>query len=299
MVANPIQKQKRNSMLIGLIVGLVIGLVLCVILYLFLTSNTGASLTSGDTTKNVAVLNKSIKSGAEITTADYEIKKVNATSVPTDAVGGISGTAVAKIDLTAGTVLSNSMLTTTDSKLTKDLREQEYNMITLPTQLATGDYIDIRLQLPDGGDYIVVSKKYVQKADATTVWLNMNEEEILVMSNAIVEYYIMTGSKLYATKYTEPGTQEAATPTYCPNATVVDLINGQLKNDENPNGNIESLIQGRFSEKLKSIRNSRIKTQLDKYNDTGLENLETNIQEEIKNLQESRQAYFGVLDSAN
>lgn len=299
MVSNPIQKQKRNSMLIGLIVGLVIGLILCVILYMFLSSNAGANITSGEGTKTVAVLNKSIKSGAEITTADYDIKKVSAVAAPSDAVGGINGTAVSKIDLTAGTVLSNNMLTTADSKLTKDLREQEYNMIVLPTQLAAGEYIDIRLQLPDGGDYIVVSKKCVQKANATTVWLRMSEEETLVMSNAIVEYYIMTGSKLYATKYTEPGTQEPATPTYVPNATVVDLINGQLKKDDNPNGNIESLTNGRFSEKLKNIRNSRIKSQLDKYNDTGLENLETSIQEEIKNLQESRQAYFGVLDSAN
>ncbi len=294
MVSNPIQKQKRNSMLIGLIVGLVIGLILCVILYLFLNSNAGVDMSSGEGIKTVAVLNKAIKSGAEITAADYELKKVSASTSPTDAIGGINGNAIAKIDLTAGTTLSSSMLTTTDSKLTKDLREQEYNMIVLPTQLTAGDYIDIRLQLPDGGDYIVVSKKCVQKADATTVWLKTNEEETLVMSNAIVEYYIMTGSKLYATKYTDPGTQEAATPTYTPNATVTALISG--------NENITSQIadgQGRFSERLKSIRNSKIKTQLDKYNDTGLENLETNIQDEIKSLQESRQAYFGVLDSAN
>ena len=293
MVSNPIQKQKRNSMLIGLIVGLVIGLILCVILYLFLSSNAGVSMSNNEGTKTVAVLNKTIKSGAEITAADYELKKVSASTVSTDAIGGITGNAIAKIDLTSGTVLSTSMLTTTDSKLTKDLREQEYSMIVLPTQLAAGDYIDIRLQLPDGGDYIVVSKKSVQRANATTVWLKMNEEETLVMSNAIVEYYIMTGSKLYATKYTDPGVQEAATPTYTPNATVTALISG--------NENITSQItdgQGRFSERLKSIRNSKIKTQLDKYNDTGLENLETNLQEEIKSLQESRQAYFGALNSA-
>lgn len=296
MVSNPIQKQKRNSMLIGLIVGLVIGLILCVILYLFLSSNAGVS--GGEGTKTVAVLNKAIKSGAEITQADVETRNVNSKNVPTDTTLNVVGS-IAKIDLTSGTVLSTSMITSKNETLTKDLREQEYSMIVLPTQLVAGDYIDIRLQLPDGGDYIVVSKKCVQKADDTTVWLKMNEEETLVMSNAIVEYYIMTGSKLYATKYTEPGTQEAATPTYVPNATVVDLINSQLKNDDNPNGNIESLTNGRFSEKLKNIRNSRIKTQLNQYNDTGLENLETKLQEEIKNLQESRQAYFGTLDSAN
>lgn len=291
MGANPLQKQKRISLLIGLIVGLVIGLILCVILYMFLTSNVGNKITNSGETRQVAVLNKAIKSGAVITTADYTVQSV--TTVPTDAVGGINGTAVAKVDLTAGTVLSNSLLTSSDSTLTKDLRQQEYNMITLPTQLAAGDYIDIRLQLPDGGDYIVISKKYVQNANSSTVWLNMKEEETLTMSNAIIEYYIMSGSKLYATKYTDPGTQEAAAPTYTPNATVTALIMA--------NENITTQIvdgQGRYTEALKAIRNNRIRAAINKHTeDEQLENIETKLQEEIKNLKEAREAYFGTLNS--
>ena len=291
MGSNPLQKQKRISLLIGLIVGLVIGLILCVILYMFLTSNVGNKITNSGETRQVAVLNKAIKSGAVITTADYTVQSV--TTVPTDAVGGINGTAVAKVDLTAGTVLSNSLLTSSDSTLTKDLRQQEYNMITLPTQLAAGDYIDIRLQLPDGGDYIVISKKYVQNANSSTVWLNTKEEETLTMSNAIIEYYIMSGSKLYATKYTDPGTQEAAAPTYTPNATVTALIMA--------NENITTQIvdgQGRYTEALKAIRNNRIRAAINKHTeDEQLENIETKLQEEIKNLKEAREAYFGTLNS--
>lgn len=290
MVSNPIQRKQRNSMLAGLAIGLVIGLILCVILYMFLQKNIKSGVASGNEAVSVAVLNKTIKSGSEITPADFIVKKVNKQNAPADAINNLSTTVIAKIDLTPGTILSNSMLATKDSQLTKDLREQEYNMITLPTQLAMGDYIDIRLQLPDGGDYIVVSKKHVQRVNASTVWLKMNEEEILNMSNAIVEYYIMAGSKLYATKYTDPGAQEAAIPTYCPNATVAELIGGDP--------NITALTEGRYSEKLKNIRNSRIRTQLDKYNDTGLENLETSIQEEIKSLKETREAYFGALNAA-
>ena len=293
MVTNPIQKQKRNSLLGGLAVGLVIGLVLCGALYLFLTSDkAGAISTSKDGTIKVMVLNKTIKSGNTITANDYTMQTVSKSVVPSDAIGSINGAAVTKIDLTAGTVLSNSMLTTSDSKTTKDLREQEYNMITLPTSLTVNDFIDVRIQMPDGADYIVVSKKCVKKTDATTVWLDMTEEEILSMSNAIVEYYIMTGSKLYATKYTDPGTQEAATPTYCPNAAVVDLINSEL------GGNISALTEGKYSNSLKSIRNQRINSQLSKYEDTGLQNLETSIKEEIQSLKETRQAYFGTLNSA-
>lgn len=293
MVSNPIQKQKRNSMLIGLFVGLVIGLILCVVLYMFLQSNIKAGVASGDEAITVAVLNKNIKSGTEITAADYTMKKVNKANAPTDAVNPGSASVVAKIDLTAGTIVSNSMLSQKTEQLTKDLREQEYNMITLPTNLTTGNFIDIRLQLPDGGDYIVVSKKCVQKTNATTVWLKLNEEEILSMSNAIIEYYIMAGSKLYATIYTDPGAQEAATPTYSPNETVKALM---LNND-----NITTQLQdetGRFVKKLKDMRNAAINKELSKYSETGLENLEKNIQEEIKSLQESRQAYFGALNSA-
>lgn len=294
MVTNPIQKQKRNSLLGGLAIGLIIGLVLCVVLYMFLTSKAGSVATSKEGTIKVIVLNKEIKSGSVVTAADYSVQTVNKSIAPTDAIGAINGTAVAKIDLSAGTVLSNSMLTQENERLTKDLREQQYNMITLPTDLVAGDFIDIRLQLSDGGDYIVVSKKSVQKATDTTVWLKMNEEEILAMSNAIVEYYTMAGSKLYATKYTDPGSQEAAVTTYSPNDTVRAL----MLNDDN----ITSQLQdgtGRLSEKFKAIRKAKIDAELGKYSETGLENLEKNIKEEIESLKESRQAYFGTLNSAN
>lgn len=302
MVANPMQKIKRNSTLIGVIIGLVIALLIGAIIYvMFLQPIMDKANSQGGTLTSVAVLNKPIKSGAEITAADYTIRTVNSEVVPADAIGGIAPktednkeiVTVAKIDLSAGTVLSSSIITTSDSKLTKDLRTQEYNMIVLPSKLLIGDYIDIRLQLPDGGDYIVISKKCVQNANTSSVWLNMTEEETLVMSNAIIEYYIMTGSKLYATIYTDPGSQEAAIPTYSPNSDVVDLING--------NKNITSQIvdgEGRFSQALKNIRNNNINTELKKYDDTELGNIETKLQDEINKLKEAREAYFGALNAA-
>ena len=48
-----------------------------------------------------------------------------------------------------------------DIKTLDDLRKQEYNMLVLPSQLATGEYIDIRLALPTGQDYVVLGKKKV------------------------------------------------------------------------------------------------------------------------------------------
>ena len=63
------------------------------------------------------------------------------------------------------------------------------------------------------------------------------------MSSAIVENFKTKGSKLYATRYTEAGMQDAATMTYYPNSdvqnaiqndpnVVIKAIQGILKNRE-------------------------------------------------------------------
>lgn len=291
MGANPMQKMKRNSILTGLIIGLIIGLILCAIVYLFLTSSSsGNSLVKGDVV-TVCVLNKTVKSGTTITAADIITKNVSKDNAPLDVTTQVIN-GVAKIDLTAGTILTTGMLNISAETLTADLREQEYNMITLPSQLSTGDFIDIRLQLPNGGDYIVVSKKQVLNCNASTVWLNMYEEEIELMSNAIIEYYIMAGSKLYATTYIEPGLQTAAIGTYVPNQTVSSLIGS--------NPNIKNYINSeRYAEALKNIRNNNINSAINQYSEDAVENIEKNMQEEIETLKQTREAYFGTLNSVN
>ena len=54
---------------------------------------------------------------------------------------------VAKIDLRANTVLTSSMVVAINEKPTDDLREEEYNMIALPTTLVSDDTVDIRMRL--------------------------------------------------------------------------------------------------------------------------------------------------------
>lgn len=288
MGANPMQKMKRNSTLTGLVIGLLIGLVLCVILYFVLTNSTTVGMSKEDIV-SVCVLNSTIKSGQTILPENILTKVMSKDAVPTDAVT-VNGNVTAKIDLAPGTILTSGMLNATNTTITKDLREQEYNMITLPSNLTTGDFIDIRLQLPNGGDYVIVSKKEVLNCNSTTIWLNMYEEEIELMSNAIIEYYIMAGSKLYATTYIDAGLQEAAVGTYVPNEDVSKLI------DANPN--IEAHINSnRYSDALKQIRNNYIQKEVDKYSTSAIANIEKNIKEEIEALQESREAYFGALNA--
>lgn len=105
-----------------------------------------------------------------------------------------------------------------------DLRDGEYSVIHLPMDLKVNDFIDIRIAFPTGHDFIVQSKKKVDKLLGSTVWYTINEEELLLMRSAIVDAYIANEANIYAVKYSDPYMQRPAIVTYTPNEYVIDLI---------------------------------------------------------------------------
>ena len=280
MATNPMQRKARLYGFLGAFITLLITGAIIMFLVIQLVNMKKEEESYG----TVWVLTSDIKSGVEVTPANLQQVRVPASAVPADAITGISEMAIAKIDLSRGTTITETMLAESTDEMSKDLRKVEYNMIVLPTQLEMDDYIDIRLQLPNGQNFIVVSKKRVLDADAETVWLNLNEYEILTMSSAIVEAYMMTGSKLYAVTYTEAGNQEQAVGTYYPSSTVVELINSD------PN------ITQKATEGLNaSIRSGSYQNMVDQYQEGGLENIQSKVTEETTKSIEARQQYVDGL----
>lgn len=293
MAVNPIQKEKNSATIVGAVIGMIMGIIITFGAGMLLIPDLLGSLSgkSGEKMVTAVVLNKNIKSGTQITANDFQKIQVKAATIPSDYVNETVTGYTAKIDLAAGTILSASMFNASADENENDVRQQEYNMIALPTTLQVGDFVDIRLLLPTGQDFIVISRKQVINCNETTIWMNLNEEETLIMSNAIIEHYIMSDSKLYATKYTNPGEQKAAVPTYTPNSAVVSLING--------NANVSAKDgEGRYVAKLKELRNTVINRELSKYEDKELENIEAKISEEIKNLKTERAKYITNLNAA-
>ena len=68
---------------------------------------------------------------------------------------------IAKVNMKKNTLITTDLLSKSDNFAQNDVRKQEYNVVVLPTDLTTGDYIDIRALFPNGQDFIVVSKKEV------------------------------------------------------------------------------------------------------------------------------------------
>lgn len=239
---NPLERKARNSFIKGLVVAGLIGLIGIIVLVIILMRMRGEEQARLDAQKNVYVLRTAVQSGTVITQDMFTTVGADANVAPTDALTastfntlaydeeGNELEVVAKIDIAANTIVTANMLTTTDNINTDDVRVEEYNMISLPADLETGDTVDVRLRMPDGTNYIVVSKKKVTVMDQggipslNTISLELSEGEILMMSNAIVESYIMEGSRLYLTRYVEPGMQAGAITTYVPSGDVQNLI---------------------------------------------------------------------------
>lgn len=315
MAMNPMQRKANNSFLLGILITLLItGLIIAFLI--FQLSNLNKQMQEEEAKlKQVYVLNTDIMSGQVITSDMLEMKTIDGSAIPANAITPVDvdnkGTVVdestgnvirkldvvTKIDLKSGTILTSEMIATAD-ELSSDLRRQEYNVVQFPSQLQTGDFIDIRLRLPSGEDYIVVSHKEVEIPvvdgvdSENTMIIKMNEVETLTMSSAIIEAYIAEGSYLYATRYVDAGMQEAATPTYLPSDSVINLMN---KDPNCANEAKQELFKRNNDSSYKSAVRNPINDELNQNSEDAQDNIISSVEEELKAAQEERQKYLESL----
>lgn len=297
MAMNPMQRKANNYLLVGIFGTLLFSGIIIVILFMQLNNLKQDAKQQQLNTKSAYVVVDDIKSGEVVTYEKVALKTISKSVIPENALSvELTEKTIAKIDLKVGTVITDNMVQESDNKTTADLRKQEYNMIVLPTQIQDGDYIDVRLRLSNGVDFIVVSKKKVEIPQiegvdsANSININLNESEIMIMSNAIIEAYIDKGSYLYATTYVEPGTQDTVTPTYVPSGTVQAALNA------NPNIEQEAKngLFARYNQNS-SIRTNIIEGTLSQYIQDKVDNIEEKVQEEITKAKEERQTYLDAL----
>lgn len=280
MSSNPIQRKTRNSFLAGMLIMLLIAIIVIAVLYfvVFKDATKGIQGVKTGGTTYACRLVSDVKSGEVISSMKVETVKLYTNELPADYISNPTEMASykSKIDLKSGTILSKSMLYQNEP-IANSARLMEYNMLTLPSKLRIGDYIDVRLTMESGQDYIVLSKKQVMNLQNSTVTLYLTEDEILMMSSAIIESYIMKASNLYADQYIQAGIQEAATPTYSVNSEVYQLI---MSNSQK-GINIEDYakINDSYNTNLRAI----IDEELGQYSDIKAQNVQEGIETQKKN----------------
>ena len=305
MAMNPMQRKANNSFLLGILITLLItGIIIAFLIYQVSQLNKELEEKASHIVYGYVVTTP-ISSGTKIdasmvTAAELNIAtdssaiisaetKVDGKPAPDESGALLPLDYLAKVNLNPGTVLTTDLVYENEP-LSADVRSQEYNVITLPSQIQTGEYIDVRLRTPDGRDLIVVSHKEVTVPNmgvdsANCIWIDLSEGEILMMSCAIVESYKMNGAKLYATRYVEPGIQDAATPTYVPNNETRVLI------DKDPN--IVEEAKNKLAQTLNS-NSAVVRPGIDSAtnNEDAADNVVDKTEDEITSLKEEREAYI-------
>ncbi len=305
MPSNPMQRKVRNSFFLGILVMLIITIIIGGLVFVTILKPK-MDKEKGETIAYVYRLKAgvNISSGEEIIPSMVESVEIPVTTNLTDFIlakrqdqtgkivdiGFMSGY-TSKVDLKEGTILTKSMLNEGENEISNSLRYVEYNMITMPTTLDVGSFIDIRLRLPNGQDLIVVSKKEIANVYGQTIGLNLTEDEILILNSAIVERYIITASELYMTTYVEPGTQTAAKYTYMPTSEVIALMNM----DENIVAEARAALASLYAKQGVTEIRGQINTIRNQYGEAE-SNIEAGIQAQIEAAQKARKDYLSGLE---
>ena len=305
MPSNPMQRKVRNSFFLGILVMLIITIIIGGLVFVTILKPK-MDKDKGETIAYVYRLKAgvNISSGEEIIPSMVESVEIPVTTNLTDFIlakrqdqtgkivdiGFMSGY-TSKVDLKEGTILTKSMLNEGENEISNSLRYVEYNMITMPTTLDVGSFIDIRLRLPNGQDLIVVSKKEIANVYGQTIGLNLTEDEILILNSAIVERYIITASELYMTTYVEPGTQTAAKYTYMPTSEVIALMNM----DENIVAEARAALASLYAKQGVTEIRGQINTIRNQYGEAE-SNIEAGIQAQIEAAQKARKDYLSGLE---
>lgn len=319
MASNPMQRQKRVSFLLGMLVMLIIAAIIIALLFMQLINLKKAQDAAKAAERTVYVVSTDVASGSGIQisaidgdtertanvsqeVADNKVVPENfatASDFYTDeSLSQARSDLVAKIDLKEGTILTKDMLTTSSEQVTNDLRKQEYNMLSLPTDLVSGDFVDVRIRFGNGQDYIIAAKKQVTIPTIAgapaegVININLSEDETIAMSSAIIETYQLKNAEMYVSRYTDPGMQVAAIPTYPVNAEALNLM------DSNPNllEEAKKAIASRYN---RNLREQFINSQINSVDaEDRQSNLETSVEEHITQQKELRQKYLQSLEDA-
>ena len=301
MAMNPMQRRATRSFVIGFVIGIMIAVAVAFFFYQQVKQLKAelAEVISKQSTAPVAV--GTLESGKVLNYAEDLMMSQVQTTVPKedmltendfsiiDENGNLIEQEVTlKVTVPSGTIITKDMVAIGEKVVSDDIRTVEYSMINLPSEVLDGDYIDIRLLFPGGQDYVILGKKKVEKCTDTTVWIKQTEEEIMTLNNAIIDSYLAEGSKLYATRYTEPGIQKAAQQTYPVSNEVLDLIR-QSPNivTEAKNALAERYNSARMQENRDNVVNPALGDPEDRSS-----SVSSGISAEISSLQDARKEYL-------
>lgn len=154
-----------------------------------------------------------VNSGKKIEETDLEGVEIpasisnNMITNPSDVVGDVY-----KVNVTGSTILSSDMVS--DVVIEDDMRYLDVVTHYNPIGIEPDSYVDIRISMPMGEDYIAMSHKKVEQINSGIMKLVVTEEDIMTYNSMLVDALLYPGTQIYAVEYVEGGVQPEAETFY-------------------------------------------------------------------------------------
>ena len=166
--------------------------------------------------QTVYTVNGTVEAGAEI-----KAEQIQEMSLPSSMITDVYITDTSsivgklyKVGVTSGTPLTTNMIM--DREIDDTTRDVDICVDRWTVGLKEGDYVDYRITLPYGDDYIAIPHLRIEAVGTTTLKVYMNETQWQIYQGTLVDYYLHSqqGASIYVSKYVEPGVQKPATAYY-------------------------------------------------------------------------------------
>lgn len=158
-------------------------------------------------------LNSSVTMGQEIKATDYTTTQAPSTMAESliQDVSELEGKYY-RMDLKKGTALTKDNIKS--SELNDDSRLYDIVLDTTPIGIKKGAYVDVRITLPLGQDFIAMGHKRVVDVNKGVLKLEVNEHDIHAYNSMLIDRLIYKGTQIYALEYSEGGVQKPADTFY-------------------------------------------------------------------------------------
>lgn len=245
MAMNPMQRKVKNAFLLGIVAAIFVAAIVVGILFIKIKGLNEEIETMREKEKiamtQVYTVSEEVKAGESVrylTSMSIAVEKAPKNAITDENLNNYAETnskgelildengnptyqMKALVGITPNTIMTTDMVEKSAEAGT--FRMVECTSLVLPSKLATGDYIDIRLKVYTSHDFIVLSKIKVEDSTANTIWLKLSESEAMMLRNAMLETYMLPASQLYAQQFVNEA-QAPLRSTYVPSEAVKNLI---------------------------------------------------------------------------
>jgi hypothetical protein len=195
-----------------------------------------AKLDAVGTFVDVFTVKAAVRMGQEIKDEDLVLQTIPTSSVPGNVISN-KNAIIGKywrIGFEPGITLTSDLINI--EKYIGSVYDRDVFLDSLPVGTQVGDYLDVRIVLPGGEEFVVFPHKRVNARFDNAIKLRFDESDLWIYTsmNRDKALYKAAGLQLYATKYTDPGSHDKTVAYYPVRKEVLDIMNisGNLTDEQ-------------------------------------------------------------------